>query len=399
MNSTAAPRPVAHVTAPGAFGGLERVVAGLTSGLVAQGEQVVVVAVLEPGVPVPAFLDDLRVQGVVVEVLHVGARSYLAERRAVRNVLARHGVRVVHTHGYRADLLHGGVARRDGRGTVSTVHGFTGSGRKGRVYEWLQARALRRFDAVIAVSMPLVETLTQAGVRRDRVQLIPNSLAGSATVPLERAEARRALGLAPDGALIGWVGRMSHEKDPELAIEAFALVRAPGARLCFVGDGPMMAPCRTRAEALGLTERVHFAGAVSDASRLLGAFDVLALSSRTEGTPMVLLEAGIAGLPIVATRVGGVPDLLQEDGGTLVPPRDAQALAAALDDALAEPERAHRAAVALRERITSPAASEDWIAAHQRVYDAVARTRATPTLAAPKNASSGSRRDAPATSE
>ncbi len=358
---------IAHITAPGAFGGLERVVSGLTAALAARDADVILIAVLEPGIPTPAWIAPLAAAGVRVEVLHVGARDYLGERRHVRSLLERHGVQVVHTHGYRPDLVHGGHARRSGMGTVSTVHGFTRTGGlKGRLNEWLQLRALRRFDAVVAVSRPLIETLRSVGVSTERIVLIPNAISG-ASRPLERADARAALSLPTGGRAVGWVGRMSHEKAPIAMLDAFARIRAADVTLCFIGDGPERDACRQRAESLGLAARVRFAGALPDAARFLPAFDVLGLSSLTEGTPMVLLEAGLAGIPIVATRVGGVPDLLG-DGGHLVPADDPAALAAAVDAVLADPQAAAVRATSLRARLQTESSADAWVARHLELY-------------------------------
>lgn len=358
---------IAHITAPGAFGGLERVVSGLTAALVARDADVVLIAVLEPGVPTPAWMAPLAAAAVRVEVLHVGARDYFVERWHVRSLLERHGVQVIHTHGYRPDLVHGGHARRSGIGTVSTVHGFTRTGGlKGRLNEWLQLRALRRFDAVVAVSKPLVEKLTSVGVSTDRIVLIPNAISG-ASRPLDRGDARAALSLPTDGRVVGWVGRMSHEKAPITMLEAFARTSTTDVILCFIGDGPERDACRQRAESLGVAARVRFAGALPDAARFLPAFDVLGLSSRTEGTPMVLLEAGLAGIPIVATRVGGVPDLLG-DGGHLVPADDPAALAAAVDAVLADRHAAAVRAAALRARLQTESSADAWVARHLELY-------------------------------
>lgn len=365
---------IALLTAPGAFGGLESVVAALTSALAGAGERVMLVAVLDAGAPVPAWMVPLAAAGVVVAPLHVASRSYTRERRQVSALLDRHGVDIVHSHGYRADLVHGAAARRDGRGTVSTVHGFTQNGLKGRFYEALQVRALRRFDAVVAVSLPLVGALAARGVPAARIRLVQNRPVPPALPPLDRMAARASLGLPVDERWIGWIGRLSPEKAPELAIEALSLLKTPNVRLCVIGDGALRAACAGRAATLGIADRVRFAGALPDASRSIGAFDALVLSSRTEGTPMVVIEAGMAGVPVIATRVGGVPDLLGDDG-CLVPPNDPTALAAALDAAFADPSATGAGARRLRKRLKRESQSSTWVDLHRAIYREVARLR------------------------
>src|SRR5690606_37435435 len=132
------------------------------------------------------------------------------------------------------------------------------------------------------------------------------------------------------GTVVGWMGRLSKEKDPVSFVRAFAAMRQAGERACIVGDGPERAATEAAAATLGVSDGIQFTGALPDAGKLLAAFDALVLSSRTEGTPMVILEAAQAGTPVVSTPVGGVPALLRDDGGWLAEFTDAAALATAI---------------------------------------------------------------------
>ena len=359
---------IAHVTAPAQFGGAERVIAGLTEALAKAGHEVSLVLTLTPGSSVPRWVEAVVRAGVQVDPVYASARSYLGERTAVQNILRERRVELIHSHGYRSDILHAGLASRGTPPRVSSAHGFASTDARGRLYQWLQLRAWRACDAVIAVSEPLHAALVQAGLSPDRVVLIPNSLppGGTAQV-LSRASARATLGLPADGAIVGWVGRFSEEKDPLGMIRAFAQSGSLESRLCMLGSGPLDNACRAAATAEGLGDRVLFPGAVADAGVVFPAFDVLALSSRTEGTPMVVLEAARVGVPVVATAVGGVPALLGDDAGWLVPAADPQALAAALDTALGERAESMRRAAKLAERLEGKAVS--WLESHVRLYE------------------------------
>jgi glycosyltransferase involved in cell wall biosynthesis len=367
---------VLHVTAPAQFGGLERVVSGLARQTAALGHHVVVAMVLTPNAPVPAWSASLAEAGVVVVPIHLGARAYLAERRAIRALMVQHRIDVVHTHGYRSDVLHYGVARRLGIPVVSTAHGFASKTPGYSRHERVQVWAWRRFDAVVAVSEPLKAQLASFGVPEARLHFIRNGVAGG-SVPLPGAEARKRLSLPAEGAVLGWVGRLSDEKDPLLAIEAFAQLGGAAATLCMIGDGPLREACAARAQELGVAARVVLSGPQPDAAPLISAFDVLVLSSRTEGTPMVVLEAATAGVPVVATAVGGVPDLLGSAGGWLTPPGDAAALSGALAAALAEPEERSRRGAALRAAVDARAAGDDWIERYLELYARLQRADAT----------------------
>jgi glycosyltransferase involved in cell wall biosynthesis len=295
----------------------------------------------------------------------VRTREYRAERRAVRALMQAHDVQVLHTHGYRPDVLHGSVARKLGRVQVTTLHGFVGSTRRGRLYEWLQVRAAARASAAIAVSQPIVQRLEAAGARNN-VQLLRNAITPCSNA-FPREDARRALSLPPEAKLVGWIGRVSEEKGPELFVEAIA---ASGAAVhgVMVGDGPLLEASRARAVALGIADRVHFVGLVPRASRYLAAFDALALTSRTEGTPMVLLEAMWAAVPIVTTAVGGVPDILSDQEAFLCPPSNATALGLAIRAVADDPPNAAMMAARARERVARQFGPEEWLAAHEALY-------------------------------
>src|SRR5262249_54808682 len=146
----------------------------------------------------------------------------------------------------------------------------------------------------------------------------------------DRAAARSALGLDPNQFVIGWVGRMTPEKGLDVMVDAMkALVDSP-VMLCAVGDGAERAPCEARAASLGVSDHIRWAGLVREAGRYFQAFDVLALSSRTEGVPMVVLEAMAAEIPLVVTAVGGIPDVVSPREAMLVPSEKPDELAGAI---------------------------------------------------------------------
>ncbi len=365
---------IIHVAAPAPVGGLERVVTSLATGHGAAGHDVHVVSILDEGGSTPPLAAGAA--GVSAHSFVLEPRRYRRERSLLRALLAGLRPSIVHTHGYRPDVVDSPVAREAGIAAVSTVHGFTGGGLKNRFFERLQVRAFRRLDAVVAVSRPLVARLTAAGVPERLVHCIPNAW-GPARPFLDRGAARAALGIPDDGPVAGWIGRLSREKAPDLLVEALGRLGADAPRGVVVGEGPLTDAARARAAGLGLADRVTLAGRVADAATLMRAFDVLVLSSRTEGTPIVLLEAMAAGVPVVATRVGGVPDVVSDREAVLVPPEDPAALAEAVRQVLRDPASAAVRAAAARERVASVFAVEPWLARYEALYRSVlARGRA-----------------------
>jgi glycosyltransferase involved in cell wall biosynthesis len=157
----------------------------------------------------------------------------------------------------------------------------------------------------------------------------------------ERADVRAALGLTPEQLVIGCVGRVFNEhKRFSDVIDALAKLSRPDAALIIVGDGPDLNMLRRRAASLNLADRVKLVGRQADIAPYLGAMDIFVLSSSYEAFGLVIPEAMSAALPVVATRVDAVPDIVEEGvTGLLVPPRDPAALATALDELAASPER------------------------------------------------------------
>jgi len=367
---------VLHIVTPGEFGGLEAVVQALAIGSRGSAVDARVAAVLPGGAAAHSFLAPLEAAGVEVFPITVSARQYLAERSAVARLCQHLRPDLVHTHGYRADVLDAAVARRLEIPVVTTVHGFTGGDWKNRCYQWLQQRSFRRFDAVVAVSRPLADELARGGVPGERIRVIQNAWRRAAPL-LDREAARRALGEPGDGPLIGWVGRVSAEKGADVFVESLARLRDRPWTACILGDGSTRRRLERRAAALGIGGPVHWHGPVAQAGSLFRAFDLFVLSSRTEGTPMVLFEAMASEVPIVATAVGGVPDVVSPAEARLVAPEDPNALAAAIAEALDNRVAACARARAATARLQRDFGVDAWLRRYEALYRSVHDTRSS----------------------
>jgi glycosyltransferase involved in cell wall biosynthesis len=363
---------VLHVFAPGPAGGLEAVVSALARGA-RDGGIVARVAGIELGPPAERapLLRALQAAQVEYHAVSVTGRSYREERLGVAAICRRVRPDVVHTHGYRADVVDAPAAQALGIPVATTVHGFTGGGWKNRAYEWLQRRRFRRFDAVIAVSEPLVTRLARSGVPRQRLHYIQNAWS-PVDSPVARSEARQALGVPADGFRAGWVGRLSREKGPDLLLTALAELHEERVAASVLGDGPERESLTRSIARLDLGPGVVLHGTIPNAGRLFRAFDVLVVSSRTEGTPIVVFEAMAAGVPIVATAVGGVPNVIGAGEALIVEP-DARALAAAIRSVKEDPGGAARRAQAAGARLVRQFGVSPWIGRYREVYEEIAR--------------------------
>ena len=361
------PLSILHVLAPADVGGLETVVRSLAVGHSAMGHSVEIAAVLDA--PTNHFVQEARDAGLQVHVIDCPARSLLPERRGVRALLARKRVDVLHSHSYRSDILDIGIARAMGVPSVTTLHGFAATDRRARVYEWLQLRGARRASAIVAVSTNVADRVVASGARPESVHLIRNAISrGSA--PVSAGAARDRLRL-DRGLQLGWVGRLSAEKGPDVMLGAMPYLADLPITLSFIGDGPDRASLLERADRLGVAARVRFHGRVPDAASLLRAFDVVVLSSRTEGTPMVILEAMASEVPIVATRVGGIPDMLSATEALLVDSEKPEALASAIRTALGDPTASAERATRARVRLVTEFDTEAWLARYEALYRSI----------------------------
>jgi len=204
------------------------------------------------------------------------------------------------------------------------------------------ARTLQSAQAVFAVSQDLREKTIALGVDPQRVHVVYRGV-DEAFSPGSREEARRRLDLPVEGEMVLWVGKMVPVKGLEVLLDAFARVAQarPQASLVLVGGGPRRGAVEQQIRALGLQDRVRLMGLI-ESERLpdwYRAADVTALSSHSEGIPNVLRESLACGTPYVATRVGGIAELGDHPALRLVPPGDAAAMASALEQALAHPQR------------------------------------------------------------
>lgn len=360
----------------------------------------------------------LRNAGIDVIEIPTSLRDIFKQRHAVLSAIKDFQPDIFHSHGYRSDILDLPAARSCGIASVSTLHGFTGGDWKMGIYELLQMQTLKRkADAVVAVSSG-VKARAAKTVDISRIHLIPNAftkdLQDSEALDepgLQRSElhtpglpslaqARKLLNLPPHATIIGWIGRLSEEKGPDILIDSFALMHSKvGAGtqpqshvesgpqgpllLSIIGNGPLLSRARDRVAKLGISDRVIFHGAMPSAGDLIPAYDIVALTSRTEGTPIVLLEAMAARVPIVATAVGGVPELLSDrearlvealvqgvetTPNTLSPFSTAQNFATALLETIADPGGRKIRAAAAYDRLKTSFSLHPWLERYESLY-------------------------------
>jgi len=260
----------------------------------------------------------------------------------LRQIVSKLNPSIICTHGYRSTLLLLAATIRSGIPIIGFARGFTGENLKVAFFESLERRALSHLYGIICVCEAQRQQLEEAGVCAKNCWMVHNAVNSShpSIDPVASGNLRKSLGIGDGGALVVSAGRLSPEKGHMDLLHAIRLMPNYGNENHFVfcGDGPCKKLLEQEAHALGISHRVRFTGHRRDLMDIFGIMDLLVLPSHTEGLPNVILEGFSCEKPVVATRVGGVPEVV-EDGrnGILVPPGRPDMLAAAIEACLASP--------------------------------------------------------------
>lgn len=294
------------------------------------------------------FVMAARELGLKVDIIPERFRFDAQVLPVLRRIVERNAPDIVLTHQVKSHLLIKLSRLWQQYPWVAFHHGYTTTDKKVRIYNLLNRWSLPTADRVVTVCEAFTRELGLAGVPRARIHVQHNSIRLEQAGSLEEAEALRyRLGIGRSETLVLSVGRLSREKAHIDLISAFKHLAeinpATRSTIVIVGEGPERARLEAVAASLRPSERVIFAGEVSNVQPYYAAADVVVLPSHSEGSPYVLLEAMAAKVPIVATAVGGVPEMVQdEESALLVPPRDPHAMAAAIARLLTDAELAHK---------------------------------------------------------
>lgn len=370
---------IVHVLSSFGTGGQERVALELAKQQRAAGHRVSALSLAEP--PEGPISTLFQASGVHTASIPKRGPSF-DPSLAVR--LAQYGsklrVDVVHTHNPQA-LVYGAPAAALARTPcVHTKHGVNPDPSRRM---WLRRAASKMVDAYVAVTPTLARlAVDRAECDPTKLRVVPNGIDTNHFAPdaEARARVRAELGIPENAWVVGTVGRLSPEKNQGLLIDAMAPMLDPRRHLVIVGDGPEQEKLAARARATLRPERIHFTGARQDVAALLASFDAFALTSDSEGLPLVLLEAMAVGVPVVATAVGGVPDLVEHGKtGSLVAPGDGTALLTELVRLSTRPQSALETAGVARRLVLERHSTEHMARAYENLYLRVMRRSGSAT--------------------
>jgi glycosyltransferase involved in cell wall biosynthesis len=346
----------------------------LLAGEVGRGEQTMAYVAEELGVEVTTIPHLHR----EISPIH----DLLATFRVAR-IMREQRPHILHTHTAKAGAIGRIAALLAGRArppiVVHTFHGHVLRGYFGRfrtgVFRWLERLLAPVADALIAVSPEVRDDLVALGVApASKFTVVRLGIRLEERIGVDRAdraETRRALGVADDRFVVGWIGRMTGVKRVDDVLRAFRILRdrRVDACLCMVGDGPDRERVEQLASELGVVRHCLFPGYQEDVGQFFSAFDVFVLPSGNEGTPVTAIEALAGGCPVVATRVGGVPDVVRDgEDGFLVAPGAVEELADRLERLAGDPELRERMGGAGRGRVLPRYSVERLIDDVDRLY-------------------------------
>jgi glycosyltransferase involved in cell wall biosynthesis len=321
-------------------------------------------------VPNVEFYERARRRGLSVRMVHCKGRADWRAVRQIEEFIQEDGIDLVHTHGYKADLYGYLAAWRRHKPVVATCHNWVGGTAALGIYNHLDRMALKRFNALAAVSDTVAQRLRDSGVPSGKIRTIANG------IDVQAFENREPLpALRFDRAkVVGMVARLDLQKGFEDLLRAIQALRSSfdGLKVVIVGEGPDRATIENMIEEYCLQSNVILAGQQTDMAGAYAAMDIFVLPSLNEGLPMTILEAMAASRPVIATRVGAIPTVIKDgENGLLVEARDTDGLRNALASLLSDPDRCRRLGDQAHAWVSANFTSEAMALQYRQMYEEV----------------------------
>lgn len=337
----------------------------------------------EYGIPEKPLETEVRRRGLRVVSFRMQPGPNFAGALKILRFAKLEGVDIFHSHGYKPNILFGLMPRKmRGMPMVATLHGWTWSGGVDRMalYEWLDRLSLHFIDQVI-----LVNDSMRSKVKLKQVRVVKNGIPLDSPDSINTSNATQSIfaeiaEFSGDGFTIGTIGRLSREKGFDILLHALKelSVEYPKIRLVIIGEGSERNALEAQVKRLGLEGRVLMPGYVAGAGHYLALFRLFALPSLTEGLPMVILEAMQAGVPIVASRVGGIPEVLDNGkAGIMIEPGKHEALVKGIEEVISNPAPAAQRAQMAMQRLNSLYSSRTMAENYLGIYKIVLQSNST----------------------
>jgi glycosyltransferase involved in cell wall biosynthesis len=321
-------------------------------------------------VPNVEFYERARRRGLSVRMVHCKGRADWRAVRQIEEYIQEDAVDLVHTHGYKADLYGYLAAWRCHKPVVATCHNWVGGTAALGIYNHLDRMALKKFNALAAVSDAVAQRLLAFGVPSEKIKTIANGIDVAA---FERAHPLPLL-KAEGSTVVGVVARLDLQKGFEYLLRAARELckTFPGLKIVIAGEGPDRNRIEEMIQQYGLQSSVVLAGQQSNMPAVYAAMDIFVLPSLNEGLPMTVLEAMAASKPVIATRVGAIPSVIKDgENGLLVAPKDSEGLRNAVASLLNDPERRRQLGDQAHAWVSQNYTSEAMALKYREMYEGV----------------------------
>jgi glycosyltransferase involved in cell wall biosynthesis len=333
---------IAYLLTPITFGGAEKVSLNFLAHVDRNRFDIHPILLTRPWEDEPYLVKKIKEYGYSYDLVPVALRDSRDPFRVARvfkkihSILKKSPFDLVHTNGYFADICALPASRMLGVPGISTCHGFINNDARLRFYNRLDLNALRLTRRIFCVSKEIKDLLIKSRLPAEKLRVLPNAVPVCDGQKIQvdiREMVRRSLNIARDEFLIGYCGRLSEEKGLSFLVKAQSELARAGiqTKLILIGDGPKRKELEKMAQDLGTDNLVIFIGFRQEVADLLQSLDAFVLPSLTEGTPMALLEAMAAGIPVIASAVGEIPSIIENNvNGILVGPAKSNEIAHAL---------------------------------------------------------------------
>jgi glycosyltransferase involved in cell wall biosynthesis len=364
------PVKVLQLISSGGYYGAENMLLNLCASQAEAGCQNSLLLFYNVHTPNVEFYERARRHGISVRMVHCKGRADWRAVQQIEEYIREDAVDVVHTHGYKADLYGFLAAWRANKPVVATCHNWVGGTSALGIYNHLDRLALKRFDALAAVSDEVAQRLLDSGVSAAKIKTIAN---GIDVASFEHGSPLPALSFA-SGKVIGMVARLDLQKGFEYLLRAARELCTTfrGLKVLIVGEGPDRKAIEGMVQEYGLQDNVILAGQQSDMPAVYAAMDIFVLPSMNEGLPMTILEAMAASKAVVATRVGAIPKVINDgENGLLVNPRDTDGLRNAIASLLADPDKSRRMGEKAHAWVSRNYTSDAMALKYRQLYETV----------------------------
>lgn len=291
------------------------------------------------------YLDEAIKRGIPIVPIRASHQYDPLIFLKISKFIKDNNIHIIHSHEYKSDIIGFFLAKLHRIPIVTTLHGWISNSFKSKCYISMQKFLLRYFNVVIAVSSKIRDDLIKVGVPEEKIRLIYNAIVVEKYQPSNNYNnlLRNKIKLPQGAVLIGNIGRLSPEKGQKDLLMAAKKIIETNQNVYFfiIGDGPDRSSLEKLSSELNISDKVFFMGHLKDMREVYQDLDIVALTSHTEGFPNVILESLCMEKPVIATAVGGVPEIIENNiTGLLVPPQSPEAIAEGIEYLLKNPEEA-----------------------------------------------------------